>query len=242
VAANAAPSPSAIPMRSCLSVFQREHGCVDADAHSDGHHDRRREPLMGGDGAQRKSNTVRHINREDDVRRRVVPRNGRFYGYQGENRRDLRGKESSGSVPRAAGRLHFCDRHGTLRYALDEQMAEAIVQLRAIYLSGDFDRYWQFHIDQDQRRLYPVADCLDHFEIRAANRNLPAIRSLSKSSRSSLRSADSRSWSIHEVGRRHGRSVPAVIEVRQPLAAHSSNTPRTGCDLPGTDSRAEGDP
>jgi hypothetical protein len=37
-----------------------------------------------------------------------------------------------------------------------EQMAEAIVQLRAIYLSGDFDRYWQFHIDQDQRRLYPA--------------------------------------------------------------------------------------
>jgi hypothetical protein len=36
-----------------------------------------------------------------------------------------------------------------------EQMAEAIVQLRAISLSGDFDRYWQFHIDQDQRRLYP---------------------------------------------------------------------------------------
>ena len=36
-----------------------------------------------------------------------------------------------------------------------EQMAEAIVQLRAIYLSGDFDRYRQFHIDQDQRRLYP---------------------------------------------------------------------------------------
>ena len=37
-----------------------------------------------------------------------------------------------------------------------EQMAEAIVQLRAIYLSGDFDRYWEFHIEQDQRRLYPV--------------------------------------------------------------------------------------
>ncbi|MBC7854066.1 MAG: ISKra4 family transposase [Pirellulaceae bacterium] len=29
-----------------------------------------------------------------------------------------------------------------------EQMAEAIVQLRAIYLSGDFDRYWEFHIEQ----------------------------------------------------------------------------------------------
>jgi hypothetical protein len=26
-----------------------------------------------------------------------------------------------------------------------EQMAEAIVQLRAIYLSGDFDRFWSFH-------------------------------------------------------------------------------------------------
>jgi hypothetical protein len=38
-----------------------------------------------------------------------------------------------------------------------EQMAEAIVQLRAVYLSGDFDRYWQFHIEQDQQRLYPVA-------------------------------------------------------------------------------------
>ena len=36
-----------------------------------------------------------------------------------------------------------------------EHMAEAILQLRAIYLSGDFDPYWQFHIDQDQRRLYP---------------------------------------------------------------------------------------
>jgi hypothetical protein len=37
-----------------------------------------------------------------------------------------------------------------------EQMAEALVQLRAIHLSGDFDRYWQFHIEQDQRRLYPA--------------------------------------------------------------------------------------
>jgi hypothetical protein len=37
-----------------------------------------------------------------------------------------------------------------------ELMAEAVVQLRAIYLSGDFDCYWQFHIEQDQRRLYPA--------------------------------------------------------------------------------------
>jgi hypothetical protein len=38
-----------------------------------------------------------------------------------------------------------------------EQMAEAIIQLRAVYLSGDFDQYWQFHIDEDQKRLYPAA-------------------------------------------------------------------------------------
>lgn len=38
-----------------------------------------------------------------------------------------------------------------------EPMAEALVQLRAIYLSGDFDCYWQFHIEQDQQRLFPDA-------------------------------------------------------------------------------------
>jgi hypothetical protein len=37
-----------------------------------------------------------------------------------------------------------------------EQMAEAIVQLRAIYLSADFDAYREFHIERDQRRLYPA--------------------------------------------------------------------------------------
>lgn len=37
-----------------------------------------------------------------------------------------------------------------------EAMAEALVKLRAIFLSGDFDRYWDFHIQQDQQRLYPA--------------------------------------------------------------------------------------
>jgi hypothetical protein len=36
-----------------------------------------------------------------------------------------------------------------------EEMAEAVVQLRAIYLSGDFNAYWLFHIEQEQRRLHP---------------------------------------------------------------------------------------
>jgi hypothetical protein len=35
-----------------------------------------------------------------------------------------------------------------------EAMAEAIVKLRAIYLSGDLDPYWAFHIQQEQNRLY----------------------------------------------------------------------------------------
>lgn len=34
-------------------------------------------------------------------------------------------------------------------------MAEAIVRLRAIYLSGDFDAYWSFHIAHEQARLHP---------------------------------------------------------------------------------------
>lgn len=33
-------------------------------------------------------------------------------------------------------------------------MAEAIVKLRAIYLSGDLDQYWAFHVQQEQNRLY----------------------------------------------------------------------------------------
>ena len=34
-------------------------------------------------------------------------------------------------------------------------MAEAIVKLRSLYLSGDFDDYWPFHVAQDQIRLHP---------------------------------------------------------------------------------------
>jgi len=34
-------------------------------------------------------------------------------------------------------------------------MAEAILKLRALYLSSDFDAYWDFHINEDQKRLYP---------------------------------------------------------------------------------------
>jgi hypothetical protein len=35
-----------------------------------------------------------------------------------------------------------------------EDMAEAVVKLRAVYLSGDFDSYWLFHIQHEQIRLH----------------------------------------------------------------------------------------
>jgi hypothetical protein len=33
--------------------------------------------------------------------------------------------------------------------------AEAMLRLRAVYLSGDFDDYWRFHMAQERERLYP---------------------------------------------------------------------------------------
>ena len=40
-----------------------------------------------------------------------------------------------------------------MRWSL--QGAEAMIQLRSLYLSGDLDDYWDFHLQQEQRRLYP---------------------------------------------------------------------------------------
>lgn len=34
------------------------------------------------------------------------------------------------------------------------EMAEAMLKLRAVYLSDDWDAYWKWHIEQDQLRLY----------------------------------------------------------------------------------------
>src|SRR5437667_8861796 len=33
-------------------------------------------------------------------------------------------------------------------------MAEAVLRLRAVYLSEHFEQYWPFHVDQDQKRLF----------------------------------------------------------------------------------------
>lgn len=35
-------------------------------------------------------------------------------------------------------------------------MAEAMLRLRATYLSGDFEDYWKFHLQREHKRLYPI--------------------------------------------------------------------------------------
>jgi hypothetical protein len=62
---------------------------------------------------------------------------------------------ASGSVEGACKNL-IKDRMERSGMRWTEVMAEAIVKLRAIYLSGDLDQYWPFHIQKDQERLHPA--------------------------------------------------------------------------------------
>ena len=61
---------------------------------------------------------------------------------------------ASGSVEGACKNL-IRDRFERSGMRWTPQTAEALLRLRAVYLSGDLDAYWEFHIQQDQRRLYP---------------------------------------------------------------------------------------
>ena len=61
---------------------------------------------------------------------------------------------ASGSVEGACKNL-IKDRMERSGMRWTPSMAEAVVKLRALYLSGDFDTYWDFHISEDQQRLYP---------------------------------------------------------------------------------------
>ena len=60
---------------------------------------------------------------------------------------------ASGSVEGACKNLikDRMERSG-MRWSLE--MAEAMVKMRAIYLSDDFAEYWDYHVNQEQRRLY----------------------------------------------------------------------------------------
>jgi hypothetical protein len=61
---------------------------------------------------------------------------------------------ASGSVEGACKNL-IKDRMERSGMRWTQAMAEAVVKLRALYLSGDFDAYWDFHITADQTRLHP---------------------------------------------------------------------------------------
>jgi hypothetical protein len=61
---------------------------------------------------------------------------------------------ASGSVEGACKNL-IKDRMERSGMRWTQLMAEAVVKLRALCLSGDFDTYWAFHIREDQQRVYP---------------------------------------------------------------------------------------
>src|SRR5437879_6993628 len=83
-------------------------------------------------------------------------------GYLHRNRARMRYDEylakgwpiASGPVEGACQNL-IKDRMERSGMRWTEEMAAAVVKLRAIYLSGDFDRYWSFHIAKDKQRLHP---------------------------------------------------------------------------------------
>ena len=62
---------------------------------------------------------------------------------------------ASGSVERACKNLirDRFERSG-MRWTIDT--AQALLRLRAVHLSDDFEDYWDHHVERDQQRLYPV--------------------------------------------------------------------------------------
>ena len=46
-----------------------------------------------------------------------------------------------------------------MRWSLEG--GEAMIRLRSLYLSGDLDDYWDFHLAEESRRLYPPG----HWEV-----------------------------------------------------------------------------
>lgn len=84
--------------------------------------------------------------------------------YYYRNRSRMRYKEyldqglpiASGSVEGACKNL-IKDRMERSGMRWSSEGAEAMVKMRATYLSRDFDQYWDWHIAQEQERLYPKA-------------------------------------------------------------------------------------
>jgi hypothetical protein len=61
---------------------------------------------------------------------------------------------ASGSVEGACKNL-IRDRFERSGMRWTQETAEALLRLRALHLSGDFNNYWEYHVERDQQRLYP---------------------------------------------------------------------------------------
>ena len=66
-----------------------------------------------------------------------------------------RGWPIASGVIEGAARHLIADRLDITGSRWSVEGAEAVLVLRAIISSGDFETYWQHHIDQEHRRLYP---------------------------------------------------------------------------------------
>jgi hypothetical protein len=64
---------------------------------------------------------------------------------------------ASGTVEGACKNL-IRDRFERSGMRWTRETAEALLRMRAIYLSGDLNAYWDYHVQQDQQRLYRKDD------------------------------------------------------------------------------------
>ena len=83
---------------------------------------------------------------------KYLRRNRKYMKYDAYLRQGL--PIASGCVEGACKNLikDRMERSG-MRWSLEG--AEAMIQLRSLYLSDDLDDYWDFHLEQEHRRLYP---------------------------------------------------------------------------------------
>lgn len=80
-----------------------------------------------------------------------------LYANRGRMRYDLylrRGWPIASGAVEGACKCLVRDRMERSGMRWTPQMAEAMLKLRAVYLSGDWDPYWRWHVQQDQLRLY----------------------------------------------------------------------------------------
>lgn len=94
-----------------------------------------------------------HERKAVDEAARYMLRNKKFMKYHEYLRAGL--PIASGAVEGACKNLvkDRMERSG-MRWTIDG--AEAVLKLRAICLSGDFEEYWDFHLKQEQERRYPI--------------------------------------------------------------------------------------